>query len=377
MIKTKLLVSFLCFLMTSFVWPQEQQRSEMLKELEKRLERVRLKVEDYPPPEDAQELEELFSFPSKALEEEDIYFYKPQRIAEDQSSNLYIIDNGRNEVFVFTPSGQFQKKFCRSGQGPGELIQPFNLVVIQNSLIISEVGNMRVQFLDFSGLYQKGFKISKGYYSMVANDDGLIMGVPISHTPEANLIEFLSPEGEVVASFGEPLDFKLSFRILNQGGLALSRSGEILFAFKFFPIIRKYSQNGDILAEFEIQNEIMKAKGKINLEGYELRLKNEEVAWTPAIHTIKTYKNKIYIMNHSPRLEILEIDNEGEIKSTFWLNVASKEGFSVADFLVLDKDNQIQFYILQRNPEPKVLVLGIKDVKNNDKQNGSRLDWNE
>jgi len=356
--KTILPILILIFNLASASYGIQQNKEIM--ELEKRMARIRLNLEDYPPPDDAHELEKIFTFPSKALEDEDIYFYAPQRITKDLSSNIYIIDNRGNEVFIFSSSGQFQKKFGRSGQGPGELLQPYNLMVTQNSIVVSEVGNMRVQFLDFDGLYQKGFKIFKGYYSMVINDKGLIIGVPVIRLPDDNLIEVLSQEGEVVASFGKPMDFnKLSFRSLNQANLALTKDGEILLAFRFFPIIRKYSQSGDLLAEFKIKNEILKAKEKINLEGHELRQK-EKVAYTSAILAIKTFREKIYILYTTPRLEILEINNEGEIEATYWANVNREEGFSVGDFIVLDQNDQIRFYVLQRIPQARIIVFGKK-----------------
>ena len=355
--KTILPILILIFNLASASYGIQQNKEIM--ELEKRMARIRLNLEDYPPPAGAHELKEIFTFPSEELEEEDIFFYGPQRITKDPLSNIYVLDNRRNEVFIFSPSGQFQKKFGRSGQGPGELIQPYNLMVTQNSIVVSEVGNMRVQFFDFDGLYQKSFKIFKGYYSMVINDKGLIIGVPVIRLPDDNLMEILSQEGEVVASFGKPLDFKLSFRSLNNASLALSRNGEILLAFRFFPIIRKYSLKGDLLAEFKIKNEILKAKEKINLEGHKLR-QREKVAYTSAINAIKTFRDKIYILYTTPRLEILEINNEGEIEATYWTNVNREEGFSVGDFIVLDQNDQIRFYVLQRIPQARVIVFGKK-----------------
>lgn len=336
-----------------------QQKNKEILELERRMARIRLNLEDYPPPDDAVELEEIFSFPSKELEEEDIYLYSPQKIIKDLSSRIYILDNRRSAVFLFSSSGQFLKKIGRSGQGPGEFLQPYNLMMNKNYIAVQEVGNMRIQFLDPDGLYKKSFKIFHGYYSMVINDKGLIIGIPVVRLPDDDLIEVLSQKGEVIASFGKPLDFKLSFRSLNNASLALTRNEEILLAFKFFPIIRKYSLKGELLAEFKIKNEILTAKDKINLEGHKLRQK-EKVAYTSVIMAMKTFRDKIYIFYTTPRLEILEINNEGEIEATYWANINREDGFSAGDFTVLHQNDQIRFYVLQRIPQPRVIVFGEK-----------------
>ena len=355
--KTILSIIFLIFYLVPLSFGQ-QQNKEIL-ELEKRMARIRLNLEDYPPLAGAHELEEIFTFPAKELEEEDIYLYSPQTITKDRLSNIYVLDNRGNGVFIFSSSGQFLKKIGRSGQGPVEFLQPYNLMINQNSIVVQEVGNMRVQILDFEGHYQKSFKISHGYYSMDISENGVIVGVPVIRQPDAKLIEVLSQEGEVVASFGKPLDFKLSFRSLNMASLALTRNGEILLAFRFFPIIQKYSLNGDLLAEFKIKNEILKAKEKINLEGHKLRQK-EKVAYTSAIIAMETFRDKIFILYTMPRLEILEINNEGEIEATYWANVNRENGFSVGGFTVLEQDRKLRFYIAQRIPQAKVIVFGKK-----------------
>jgi hypothetical protein len=321
-----------------------------------------LKLKEYPLPKNAIELELKFFFPSKEMEEKDIYLWRPTRIFQDSPGNIYVSDQKEHFVMCFDSSGKFIRKIGKQGQGPGEFLVPSDVVVTKDYMVVREVENSRFQYLDLEGKYLRSFKVFKAYASFVIDDSDLIIGAPMlfSRDNEPKLIDVLSAGGKLLYSFGEPLIYKYDFAILNSVKLALNKKGELLVAFLYLPIVRKYSKKGELLAEYRIENKTMNDKEKFNKKINSNR-PNQRALYSPCMFDIQVVDDALYLLHYDgvSRLEILEIDQEGRIKNTFYWKINDKE-YTTREFLVRKNGEEKKFYILQNSPQDRIDVLGKK-----------------
>ena len=130
-------------------------------------------------------------------------------------------------------------------------------------------------------------------------------------------------------------------------------------AFKYFPIIRKYSTEGKLIFEKRLENELMLKKEKRNLKSLATpRNGGGARSYMPIIHSIRVCKDGFYTLSRYPRLDILLFDEMGNLKRTYWCNRGRI--YSVRDFVYIKRDDEILFYVLHTYPNLRVDVFGIK-----------------
>jgi hypothetical protein len=210
--------------------------------------------------------------------------------------------------------------------------------------------------LDIDGLFIKSLKISK-YENFAVNEVGLIFTAPFFKDSIDSLIYVYSKKGKKLTSFGEPKEYRHSILTLNSRQIAVNKKGEIFVAFTYFPVFRKYSPAGELIAEFEIDNNIMQAKKNFNLRklGEGIRAEYRRTGYVKIIAALKVFKGKIYLLSYYPRLEILEIEEDGKVKVTYWKDF--EDIYEADDFLVQEIDGETRFYILQSFPAFDIDVL--------------------
>ena len=62
-------------------------------------------------------------------------------VAFDAAENLYVLDRQAKRVMVYDRTGRFLRQIAKEGQGPGELIQPLQIVFAgDGTLVVSDLG---------------------------------------------------------------------------------------------------------------------------------------------------------------------------------------------------------------------------------------------
>ena len=360
--KKILSVSFLICLLNSYsssIWLQQYSGSKQESEEEKKFAKIYKKWrKEYPLPKNATELELKSSFPSEDLIEKDIYLWGAHFIADDSFGNIYVSNRKAHFILKFDPSGHFLQKIGRKGQGPGELMEPGRIMTGKDFLAVHDRMNRRIQFFDQKGNYVKSIKLYKTFKDITMNKEGLIFAAPILITSQMPLIDVLSQDGKLLYSFGKPKSFKRSWDHLNDVLLDLNKKGELLMAFRHFPIVRKYSVKGELLAEYQIDHFKWKEYGKENRKGV-----SRQGGYFNTIDRIKGSDEGFYLLNVYPRIEILEFDKNGKLIMDYW-----HLGFSYLsatdDFIVQKRRNENIYYILQERSEGmKVCIYGQKPRK--------------
>ena len=316
------------------------------------------------PPLDGVELELLYSFPTKEQEEKDQYLWDPYDMEFDSAGNIYITEGKKNVIRLYDPSGKYIMEFGRSGQGPGDLSMPFQFIILKDTVIVKESANRRLQYFDLKGNSKKIVKLFKTYQSFDINDNGLFFGIPLifvynSVPNSTRLVEVLSSEGMVINSFGDILDYKFDYQQLNMAFLFIDKKGDLILIFEYFPIVRRFSQNGTLINEYHIESEMFAEKEKYNKRLYSYR-PSERVAYIQVVHCAKLFDDHLFIVDFvPPRIWIREISEIGNLIKTYWARVG--EHYLPIDILLKKEGNRMVFYILQRAPEAKVNIFVPKN----------------
>jgi len=308
-----------------------------------------------PLPKNAIELELRFSFQYPELKH-------PFEMADDSSGNIYITDDEQNAVFKFNSSGEYLSRLGQEEESLGEFSIPQNILLVKNFIVLQEFRNRRIQFLSQDGKILKNFKIYKDSIEDIAvNDNGLLFIAKSLSPNDAALVDVFSPQGKFLCSFGEAFKFIPPYPSLNSRKLALNKKGEVLVAFTYFPLVRKYSEKGELLAEYDIENNIMKAKERMNLSLMgKARINKFHYGYIRIIIAMKVFEDRIYLLSNYPRLEILEIDEQGKIIKTYWID--SDALYKPGDLIVQKIGNKKIFYVLQSAPEIAIDVYSPKQL---------------
>ena len=84
----------------------------------------------------------------------------------DSAGNIYAASVNENLIYKWDPSGNLLMKFGTTGSGPGQLSQPYGVVVSGNRLYVDENGNSRISVFDLNGNFigMWGSKGNSGKY---------------------------------------------------------------------------------------------------------------------------------------------------------------------------------------------------------------------
>ncbi len=309
-----------------------------------------------PLPENAVELIKKFSFSPLEMEH-------PVEMADDSSGNIYVTDDKRKVVLKFDSSGHYLGQFGQKGKSKERFALPQEILLTKDFIVVHDLKPGRVQYFDRGENLIKSIKVyKKKIHDMVINEDGLLFLAKELRDEDSALIDVFSPEGILRYSFGELIFGHFSvygIHPLNSRKLGFTDKGELLVAFSYFPVVRKYSQKGELLAEHKIANGIMEAKEKLNLKllGRSRRTRFHQ-AYVQAMIAIKVFEGKVYLLGNYPRLEILEINEIGKIERTYWTEYDVL--YKPKDFIVQRVNGQIKFYVLLTEPEISVDIFTQK-----------------
>jgi len=306
-----------------------------------------------PLPENAVELIKKFSFSPLEMEQ-------PVGMTDDSSGNIFITDDKRKAVLKFDSSGHYLGQFGQRGKSKERLSLPQNILVTKDFILVRDLKAGRIQYFDLEGNFIKATQVNKNkIHDMVINEEGGLFLAKALSGEDSALVDVFSPEGVFQYSFGELFFGHFSvygIHPLNSRKMAITEKGELLVAFSYFPVVRKYSQKGELLAEHKIANGIMEAKEKLNLKllGRSRRTKFHQ-AYAQAIIAIKVFEGRMYLLGNYPRLEILEINEAGKIERTYWTEYDVL--YKPKDFIVQRVGGQIRFYVLLTEPDAVVDVF--------------------
>ncbi len=81
----------------------------------------------------------------------------PVDVAFDGARNVYIADSYNHRIQVFTPEGQYLRKFGSEGSGRGQLSTPSSIAIDKDTVYVTDYGNDRVSVFTTTGQFLHSF----------------------------------------------------------------------------------------------------------------------------------------------------------------------------------------------------------------------------
>ncbi len=318
----------------------------------------------FPRPKGAIELEPIETLSNGKLARHDTYLWRPLSLQFLSNGNIAVNDQKASQILIFDTSASIVRKIGKKGQGPGEFLNPYTISATPNHIVVGDNGNMRIHFFDYQGNFLKGFKVFKAYIDLAASKNGLIFAAPLRISPESALVDVLDENGQLLRAFGKAKfgNAKSSWQISNFIKMSLSGKDELFIAYEHFPVVCKYSREGELLAEYKIENEVMREKEKINMARIN---KGISLGLMPIIFSIYSNKEGFSILSIFPRVEILEYDNNGKFLSHYFYEYEYRSyDVFFRDFIISEKNGKKYFYLLKTAPENEIIILRPKKYLN-------------
>lgn len=164
-------------------------------------------------------------------------FNRPTHAAVSRmTGNLYISDGyGNSRIHKYTPDGQYLLSWGEPGIDPGQFIRPHNLAVDgQDRVYVADRECHRVQVFDADGSFIAMWNNIHRPDGMTIGPDGNIYigelnGIPgVDDAPGlGHRVSILSPEGKLLARFGDPLEGEGPGQFIAPHGIAVDSRGDV------------------------------------------------------------------------------------------------------------------------------------------------------
>lgn len=100
-----------------------------------------------------------------------------QQIRVDSKGNIYLLDQQLTKFFVFSPDGKFLYSFGKPGEGPGELKRVFNFFMVEDHILVPDMGN--IHYFSKDGKYIKSANPGQMIFPMAFVDLDRFLMVPL------------------------------------------------------------------------------------------------------------------------------------------------------------------------------------------------------
>lgn len=249
---------------------------------------------------------------SKRMEKDDVFFKRCMDLDTD-GKYLYFIALTRGTVFkVELESGKFANTIGSLGQGPGELSFAVNMAVKNDKVFVVDQGFRGIKIFTTGGKLINEFKTRRVVRRIgieVDDKDNIYLGE--LDLEENSMVTVYGLQGNKIKSLIkhnlDPED-RNDIR-LHEYRMDMDKKGNIYILFPVIQLIRKYTNNGRLVWENEIDNKLLGKKiapGKYYYKG------KEATYLSRGISDFEIMDNFNIIISHSKGGCIL--DENGKLK---------------------------------------------------------------
>lgn len=281
----------------------------------------------------------------------DFDFQQPRGIEVDKDGNLYILEQKNHRLSVFNKNLEYLYSFPEVGLEAGALYYPEDFVITGDECYI--LHSKKVTIFRTDGTFIKELSIPHKSETIAVNSSGEIL---VQSFENNHIVNVYSKKGKLIRGFGElfrnfgeyvenfdklPLGHQ---KILNLASFCLDEDDNLYAAFRYYPVIRKYERNGNLLFEKvitgkEIDKILSKSKPKITPQAVSGNVVFFGIGIDPRDNSlIVSLGNKAYKLNQNGELmEIYHLKTNGDMKgvvNTFAIIGNGKSFLCVSHFKI-------------------------------------------
>jgi hypothetical protein len=256
----------------------------------------------------------------------------PVSLASSEDGNIYISDNNGQALYHALPDLATLKKLPTSGEN-GQLQYPNTVQTWRKEILVSD--NDGIKVFGRNGSFRKLLRTYYAAFHFTVDADGKIYANPTFLTPKESdpLIVKLDEKGTRVAGFGKRLN-RTEHNNLEDEAYLCELHGNLVVAFKHQPLVQIYSsQEGKLLREFNVSHPVFGELKKLGEDKEFVNPKKGVIMLPRYMGGVKAINDKIYVLLHLPRLEIVEFDFQGKETDRYRapeeLSAANYFGFDV------------------------------------------------
>ncbi len=182
-------------------------------------------------------------------------FERPHDIEFDSLGNVYISDRDRNDIQVFSPSGEFLYKFGSSGTASGEFNVPYSISIDQKNdyLYVADRGNDRIQKFYTDGTFVEEFRAPGGKsIKAFSSTEDLVVD------PNSGFIYIADTGNNRVVKVDRNFEFVLEWGSEGTGpgqfrhphGIGVDSHGNVYVNDLESPRIQKFDGNGNFIKQW-------------------------------------------------------------------------------------------------------------------------------
>ena len=136
--------------------------------------------------------------------DENYMFYQAGSIAVDNQGNIYIVDSGNQRIQKYDKNGNYLQTIGRKGQGPGEFMSPYDIVLDEKGYIYVSEG-MKMHVFDPKGNSIKDIVLSNFIMGYSIDSEGNIIAYGFVRAERAQNfgVMLINPEGKITRTIAE------------------------------------------------------------------------------------------------------------------------------------------------------------------------------
>jgi hypothetical protein len=193
----------------------------------------------------------------------------------DEFGNIYLLDGTERNVKVYSSSGKLVNIYSRSGSGPGELIQPTSMSILENRYLLITDGMMKIEVFDLISeehLYSHLLEFPPQDVCTIGKQI-FVLGTSPKLEARHSIHKFIFNDSNLTfeASFGElyPTNLDYISSTLTQRKLTCNEfTDTITSASTIFPFLYNYDVNGQLNWKINITDFLQRNIIQTKVDGY-------------------------------------------------------------------------------------------------------------
>ncbi len=300
------------------------------------------------------------SFPGPDAE---IGLVMPNDLHFDEAGNVYVLDQRKSCIHRFNQVGELVMTIGKYGQGPDEFNWPNGFTVNDQRLFVIDQGNKRLQILNTEGGFLGSFKLFGSFSNMAIIRDQIYCQDYLlqDESDKAKLISIFDLQGRKTKSFGDLLNDSFGVpKLLSPVGSEIYLAhflDKIYCLFQYYPIIRVFDLEGNLLQTFELNAYPYKEMipGNYNLK--KIMARPDYIDLKYLFLAFDVIEDGMFLVLYQDKLVIHHYDFNGKLRKAYsWNHPDQDENVYVRSMKVRKNEAGLEFYVLQSSPDTGVYV---------------------